>query len=108
MIDMVNARIIHGGSIRAVAVTSDDIGRVRGKIVVVPNLSPEPVLRVIIDGAAGVIARVGAVTAHGAAVLREAGVPAAVAVDFPDDWIGREIILRADKGYVGLVNHGQQ
>lgn len=95
--------MIHPGVVRAdtVAVSSDGDVAV-GRIAILEDLSPEPVLRVIIAGAVGVVARAGGVTAHGAALLREASLPAVVATDYPIEWVGRAVVLNADEGYVGL------
>jgi phosphoenolpyruvate-protein kinase (PTS system EI component) len=104
--DRVNALLIHDGSVCAAAVSLQEGVHISGNIVVLDNLSPEPVLRVIIEGAVAVIAKAGAMTSHGAGLLREAGLPAVIATEFPTEWIGRLVVLNASGRYIGLVDDG--
>lgn len=107
MTDRVNVRLIHPGSVCAAAVFFQEGAHISGNIAVLNNLSPEPVLRVIIEGAAAVIAKAGAMTSHGAALLREAGLPAVLATEFPTEWIGRLVVLNASERYIRLVDDGR-
>jgi len=101
----VRGRILCPGFALGIALPLKRAKTGRGQVVLVlDTLSVEDVLEAISRAPSGLLSRVGGVTAHGAALIREARIPALTAVDLPNGWIGCWVTLDAFEGLVEVSN----
>jgi phosphohistidine swiveling domain-containing protein len=75
-----------------------------GDILIVPNLAPDMIIKII--GIGGIVAEVGGVTSHAATLARELGIPCVVAVSNIIELVhdGALVEIESEKGIVRYSN----